>query len=93
MTIEVLRAQWDDILRIAARRGASNIRVFGSVPRGEATPDSDIDLLVEFELGRSLLDLTGLMRELEDLLGYEVDIGTQVREIIRDRVEREAVHL
>lgn len=93
MTIEELRRHRDDILRIAASRGASNIRVFGSVARGEATPHSDIDLLVEFEKGRSLVDLTGLQLELEDLLRYEVDIGTQVHAVIRDRVERDAIPL
>jgi uncharacterized protein len=73
--------------------GASNVRLFGSVARGEASASSDVDLLVEFETGRSLVDLTGLMRELEDKLGCKVDIGTQVRDVIRDRVERDAVPL
>jgi predicted nucleotidyltransferase len=93
LTLDELRARRRDILRLAAARGASNIRVFGSVARGEATPVSDLDLLVEFEKGRSLLDLTRLERELEELLGCRVDIGTEVRPIIRDRVERDAVPL
>lgn len=56
----MLRAQRDEILRLAAGRGVSNIRVFGSVARGDATPDSDIDLLVDFEVRQSGLDLIGL---------------------------------
>ncbi|HLJ69553.1 MAG TPA: nucleotidyltransferase family protein [Chloroflexota bacterium] len=93
VTLEELRARRDEILHLAASRGASNVRVFGSVARGEAHANSDIDLLVEFEPGRSLIDLTGLMLQLEDLLGRKVDIGTQVHSVIRDRVERDAVAL
>lgn len=65
-----------DILRIAASHGASNIRVFGSAARGEDRPDSDLDLLVEMEAGRSLLDLVGLGQDLEDLLHRKVDVLT-----------------
>lgn len=93
MTLDELRARRSEILRLAAARGASNVRVFGSVARGEAGPTSDVDLLIEFEKGRSLIDLTGLERELEELLGCKVDIGTQVRAVIRDRVERDVVPL
>jgi predicted nucleotidyltransferase len=64
----------DEILRIAARHGASNVRIFGSVARGEAGTSSDLDLLVAFESGRSLLDQIGLEQDLEELLGFEVDI-------------------
>lgn len=56
----ILRERREDILRVASSRGARNIRVFGSVARGEARPDSDLDLLVELEPGRNLLDLGGL---------------------------------
>ncbi len=65
-----------DILRVAARHGARNIRVFGSAARGEDRPDSDVDLLVEMESGRSLLDLVALGQELEDLLHRKVDVLT-----------------
>jgi len=78
MTIyEKLVAHREEILRIAARRGAFNVRVFGSVARGEADECSDVDLLVEMEAGRSLLDVGGLYMDLHDLLGCEVDVVTQ----------------
>lgn len=93
MTLDELRARRDEILQLAASHGASNVRVFGSVARGEARPDSDVDLLVDFEEGRSLVDLTGLIIDLEEVLGRKVDVGTEVREIIRDRVDRETVPL
>jgi predicted nucleotidyltransferase len=93
MTIRGLRQRREEILRIAAVHGASNVRVFGSVARGDARPDSDIDLLVDFEQGRSLLDLSALISDLEEVLGYRVDVGTQVRAVIRDRVQRESVPL
>lgn len=64
----------DEIIAIAKLYGASNIRVFGSVARGDATDDSDVDLLVKFEPGRSLLDQGGLLMELRDLLGVPVDV-------------------
>ena len=92
---EILTARRDEILRIAARYGARNLRVFGSVARGNADADSDVDLLVELEPGRSLLDLGGLLMDLQDLLGRRVDVVTErgLRERIRDRVLREAVPL
>ena len=64
----------DAILAIAARHGARNVRLFGSVARGDARPDSDIDLLVDLEPGRSLLDHVGLWQDLEELLGRRVDV-------------------
>ena len=64
----------DEILDIAARHGAHNVRVFGSFARGNARPDSDIDLLVDLEPGRSLLDHVGLWQDLEELLGRRVDV-------------------
>lgn len=76
MTVEQLRRRRTDVLRIAAARGASNIRVFGSVARGDAGPDSDVDILVDLEPGRSLLDLGGLLMDLQGLLGTEVDVVT-----------------
>ena len=81
-----------DILRVAAAHGARNVRVFGSVARGESGSESDIDLLVEFEPGRSLLDHAALQIELEALLGRRVDVASErgLRPRIRERVLREA---
>lgn len=89
---DLLKDGREDILRIAAQHGAHNVRVFGSVARGEARPDSDVDLLVEMEAGRSLLDLGGLLMDLQTLLGREVDVVTDkgLRDRIRARVLREA---
>ncbi|HVR98788.1 MAG TPA: nucleotidyltransferase family protein [Thermoanaerobaculia bacterium] len=74
---DLLRDKRDEILRIAARHGASNVRIFGSFARGEATRDSDIDILVDLERGRSLLDHAALVIELEELLGTRVDVATE----------------
>ena len=71
----LLKPRRDEILRIAALYGAFNLRVFGSVARGEARPDSDVDFLVEMEAGRSLFDLGGLLADLETLLGRKVDVA------------------
>jgi uncharacterized protein len=82
-----------EILALAARHGARNVRVFGSVARGEADAASDIDFLVDFEPGRSLLDLAALLVDLEDLLGHPVDVVTEpgLKARIRQRVLAEAV--
>jgi len=92
---ELLHEKREDILRIASKRGAYNVRVFGSVARGEADSKSDIDLLVDLEPGRSLFDLGGLLMDLQDLLGQNVDVVTErgLRERIRERVLKEAVPL
>ena len=84
-----------DILAVAARHGATTVRVFGSVARGEADENSDIDFLVELEDGRSLLDLGGLVVELHELLGRPVDVVTVrgLKDRIRARVLAEAVAL
>jgi predicted nucleotidyltransferase len=89
---ELLQEKREEILRIAARRGAYNVRIFGSVARGEAGPDSDVDFLVELEPSRSLLDLGGLLMDLQDLLECEVDVLTEagLRDRIRQRVLSEA---
>jgi hypothetical protein len=96
MTIEQLRTQRrEEILRLAASRGARNVRVFGSVARGDSDERSDIDFLVDLEPGRSLLDLGGLNLDLERLLDAKVDVVSSrgLRERVRDRVLREAVPL
>jgi predicted nucleotidyltransferase len=92
---DLLISKREDILRIAASHGARNVRVFGSVARGEADEKSDIDLLVEFELGRSLLDHAGLWLELQELLGCKVDVVSErgIKPRIRERVLREAMPL
>ena len=92
---ELLQEKREDILRIAAKRGAYNVRVFGSVARGEADSKSDIDILVDMEPGRSLFDLGGLLMDLQDLLGQSVDVVTErgLRERIRERVLQEAIVL
>jgi predicted nucleotidyltransferase len=83
----------DAILEIAARHGVRNVRVFGSVARGEAGPESDIDFLVDMEPGRSLLDLGAFLMDLRDLLGCNVDVVTEagLRARIRPRVLSEAI--
>ena len=96
MTMQELQTtRRDEILRIAARRGARNVRVFGSVARGESDSHSDIDFLVDLEPGRSLFDLSGLLIDLEAALQAEVDVVTErgLRPRIRDRVLQEAVPL
>lgn len=94
-TLTLVRTKRKDILQLAAAHGAKNIRIFGSVARGEADPDSDVDFLVDLEPGRSLLDLGGLLVDLEELLRRHVDIVTVngLRERIRPRVLQEAVPL
>ena len=69
-----LQKSREAVLEVAARHGASNVRVFGSVARGTATASSDIDLLVDLERGRTLFDLAALWRDLESLLGRRVDV-------------------
>jgi predicted nucleotidyltransferase len=88
----LLKSKRKDILRIAARHGAYNVRVFGSVARGETRPDSDIDFLVNLEENRSLLDLARMLRELQALLNCKVDVVTEagLRPRIRPQVLKDA---
>ena len=90
---ELLKSNRDDILRIAAKHGAHNVRVFGSVARGEAGEQSDVDFLVEMEPGRSLMDRAGLLVDLEELLSRKVDVATEraLKPRVKQRVLREAV--
>jgi hypothetical protein len=96
VTLDTLRRERRaEILKLAEQRGARNLRVFGSVARGEAKDTGDLDLLVEWEPGRSLLDHVALKQDLEDLLGVSVDIGSErgLHWFIRDNVLQEAVPL
>ena len=88
----LLKSRREEILSIAARHGARNVRVFGSVARGEAGENSDIDLLVELDQGRSLLDLAGLVVDLEELLERKVDVVTEqgLYWLLRRRIIKEA---
>jgi len=90
--LEQVQSKREDILRLAARRGARNVRLFGSVARNEAGPDSDVDFLVDLEPGRSLLDLGGLLMDLQELMGCKVDVVTEtgLRPRLRPRVLRDA---
>jgi predicted nucleotidyltransferase len=92
---EIIGDKRDAILALAARHGASNIRVFGSVADGKADDASDVDFLVDMEPGRSLLDLGGLLMDLQDLLGRKVDVVTEagLRDRIRQSVQKQAVRL
>lgn len=85
----------DDILNLARLHGATSIRIFGSVVREEERPDSDVDFLVRMENGRSLLDMGGLLMDLQDLLGCKVDVVSEngLRARIKDRVLHEAMAL
>jgi predicted nucleotidyltransferase len=91
-TIQDLRARRADIIALAERYGAYNVRVFGSVARGEASVDSDIDLLVNLPPGYTLLKLSGLVRSLRELLGYPVEVASadHLREEIREAILRDA---
>lgn len=96
LSLDTLRsARRDEILRLANQRGARDVRVFGSVARGEANENSDLDLLVTWESGRSLLDHAGLVQDLQELLGMKVHVGTEksLHWYVRDRILREATPL
>jgi len=96
MTPETLiKTKREEILRIAPAHGARHVRLFGSAARGQATDTSDIDLLVDLEPGRSLLDHAAMIVELERLLGCRVDVVTErgLRPRIRDTILRHAISL
>lgn len=92
---ELLNEKRDAILQLAAFHGAVNVRIFGSVARGDNVPESDIDFLVDLEANRSLFDLGGLLMDLQELLGHRVDVTTErgLRPRIRERVLRDVVQL
>jgi predicted nucleotidyltransferase len=92
---DTIREKRKAIIRIAGRHGATQVRLIGSVARGEARPDSDVDLLVTWSEGTSLLDQAALLLELEKLLGRKVDIASDgwVKPAIRESVYRDALAL
>jgi len=94
-TLETLRKRRDEILEIARRHGAKKIRVFGSIARGESGEESDIDLVVEYEPGTSLMDHGELIMDLQETLGCRVDVVSErgMRDRMKSRVEAEAVPL
>jgi hypothetical protein len=94
-TLTELRARRSEIIELARARGATHVRVFGSVARGEAGEGSDIDFIVDLEPGRSLLDLGGLLMDLRDLLSRDVDVVSErgLRPRVAERVLADAVEL
>jgi uncharacterized protein len=96
VTLQALRsARREEILRLAHSRGAGNVRVFGSVARGNASENSDLDLLVDWEPNRSLLDHAGLVQDLQELLGIRVHVGAEksLHWYVRNRILSEATPL
>jgi predicted nucleotidyltransferase len=92
---ELLESRRNEILDLAGTHGAKNIRVFGSAARDEGGPASDVDLLVDMEKGRNLLDLVGFWQDLEELLGCRVDVITDggISPYLRERIYAEAIPL
>lgn len=90
---EIIATRRDEILRIAARHGVRNIRLFGSVARGDAGPESDVDFLVDVGPEHSAFFPGGLVADLEDLLGRRVDVVEPdgLHPLVRDRILRDAV--
>ena len=94
-TLSKLQGLKVEILHVARKHGASNVLVFGSVARNEATPESDLDFLVELEPTRSLLDHAALIDELQEVLGYNVDVATVngLKASVKQHILNEAVFL
>ena len=95
ITRETVHQKRDAILAVARRYGAHDVRIIGSVARGDAGEDSDLDLVVRFDPGRSLFDHGGLIMDLRDLLGVRVDVISEggMRERFRSHVMKEAIPL
>ena len=89
---EIIGSRKEQILAIAQKHGAHHVRIFGSVAQGQADESSDVDFLVDLEKGRSLLDMGGLLYDLQELLGRKVDVVTEkaLHWYIRDKVLKEA---
>lgn len=92
---KLIESRRQAILQLARSHGVTNVRVFGSMARGDANATSDVDILVDLEPGRTLLDLGALLMDLQDLLQRKVDALTEpaLHPRIRERVMREAIHL
>ena len=92
---DLLADKRDEILRLAEKHGAYNVRVFGSVARGEAAEDSDVDFLVDFSPGYTLWDRIGIIQDLRDLLGRDVDVVAEknLRKYVRPHIIQDAVPL
>jgi len=95
MTLRTLAERRSQILSLAEHYRAGDVRVFGSVARGESTERSDVDLLIKPRDGCSLFDLGGLLEDLQDLLGCQVDLVTEdgLKPRLRDRILKEALPL
>jgi predicted nucleotidyltransferase len=95
MALESLAHFRREILELAARHGARNVRVFGSVARGDDRPGSDVDLLVDVEPGRTLLDVIGFEQDLQELLGRRVEVLTEggLSPYLQERILAEAAAL
>lgn len=95
MTLQELRRTREQILRVAARHGAGNLCVFGSLARGESSATSDVDFLVNVAPNRTLMDLGGLLVELQETLRQPVDVATEamLRPKVREQALRDAVLL
>jgi uncharacterized protein len=93
--LEKLHQNRTTILAIADKYGATNLRIFGSVARGDNRPDSDIDILVDLQRTWTLFDHIGMMQDLEDLLHHKIDVTVAqgLREHLRDRIVNEAIAL
>ena len=89
---EIIQDRKEQILALAAKYGASNVRIFGSVANGTADENSDIDFLVDLEKGRSLFDLGGLLMDLQELFNRKVDVVTEngLHWYIKERIISEA---
>lgn len=94
-TLQMLKGKREQILMIAAKHGAGNVRVFGSVVRGEDAVESDVDMLVDMAEGRSLYDLVALQQDIEALLGRKTDVLTpdSLSRYLKERILAEAMPL
>lgn len=92
---ELIVSKRHEIKAVAAKHGASHVRVFGSLARGDYDDSSDVDFLVDLEKDRGLFDLCGLIEDLKDLLGVKVDVGTDrmLKDRNRDQILKEAREL